>query len=415
MEMIMSRCTGDTTVWRWLASLCLGGYLVISLAHAEDLCAYPGRWIDPHSRALIPVTELYPQLVQQQVLLLGEQHDNAEHHRWQLHTLAALHAQQPNLLLGLEMFPRSVQPVLDRWVAGELSETEFLRAVNWEQVWGFDAGLYLPLFHFARLQQLPMVALNVDAELISAVAQRGWEAIPSAQREGLSDPAPAAVAYQEILAEVYRTKLSLYGDAAEDLTSVAPAEALAGLVDEPEFQYFVQAQLTWDRAMAQALVEAQQTYQGSLAVGIMGLGHVRYGHGVPHQLNDLGLKRVRSLLPLTTSEDCEGLGAEIAQAVFTVPAYHPPEVSRPQLGVMIEDADGGVKVTRVVADSVAAAAGLQTDDVIVMAAGEPLGGVSDLLRVIRRQAPGTWLPLELRRLEESLEVVARFPPATDSP
>jgi hypothetical protein len=34
---------------------------------------------------------------------------------------------------------------------------------------------------------------------------------------------------------------------------------------------------------------------------------------------------------------------------------------------------------------------------------------ADLVTIVRRQAPGTWLPLAVRRGEQSLEVVARFP------
>jgi hypothetical protein len=50
------------------------------------------------------------------VLLLGEQHDDADHHQWQLQVLAGLHALRPEMIIGFEMFPRRVQPVLDRWV-----------------------------------------------------------------------------------------------------------------------------------------------------------------------------------------------------------------------------------------------------------------------------------------------------------
>ncbi len=62
------------------------------------------------------------------VVLLGEQHDDMDHHRWQLQTLATLHTLRPRMVIGFEMFPRRVQPVLDRWVAGELTEAEFLAA-----------------------------------------------------------------------------------------------------------------------------------------------------------------------------------------------------------------------------------------------------------------------------------------------
>lgn len=59
------------------------------------------------------------------VVLLGETHINPEHHRWQLQMLATLYAARPDMVIGFEMFPRRVQKILDQWVAGELTESEF--------------------------------------------------------------------------------------------------------------------------------------------------------------------------------------------------------------------------------------------------------------------------------------------------
>ena len=137
------------------------------------------------------------------VVLLGESHDNAEHHRWQLHTIAALHALQPNLVLGFEMFPRRVQKALDEWVAGELGEEEFLKRSEWNRVWGFDARLYMPIFDFARMHRVPMLALNVDRDLVARVGERGWASIPESEREGVGDPAAPSAGYREALYESY--------------------------------------------------------------------------------------------------------------------------------------------------------------------------------------------------------------------
>ena len=63
-------------------------------------------------------------------MLLGEYHDRPDDHRWQLQTVAALAAEHPAVVLGFEMFPRRAQPVLDRWVAGELDERALLRETD---------------------------------------------------------------------------------------------------------------------------------------------------------------------------------------------------------------------------------------------------------------------------------------------
>ena len=69
--------------------------------------AYPGRSEQPD--------DVLGALARRGVVLLGESHDEAEHHRWQLHTIAALLSRQPDMVLGFEMFPRRVQAVLNRW------------------------------------------------------------------------------------------------------------------------------------------------------------------------------------------------------------------------------------------------------------------------------------------------------------
>jgi S1-C subfamily serine protease len=59
--------------------------------------------------------------------------------------------------------------------------------------------------------------------------------------------------------------------------------------------------------------------------------------------------------------------------------------------------------------SVAEATALQVGDVIERAAGVDVRRPADLIGIVTRQAPGTWLPLSVRRGETMLDVVARFP------
>ena len=98
-------------------------------AGSASQCLVPGGWAraDGVAPQVVDGAGLLAAMAQRAVVLLGEQHDDMDHHRWQLQTLAALHAQRPHLVIGFEMFPRRVQPALDRWVAGELTEAEFLQ------------------------------------------------------------------------------------------------------------------------------------------------------------------------------------------------------------------------------------------------------------------------------------------------
>jgi uncharacterized iron-regulated protein len=356
-------------------------------------CAPVGEWSVPDGGRMA-APEIIRRAAAAQVVLLGESHDNADHHRWELQTVAALAALRPKLVLGFEMFPRRVQGALDRWVAGELSEEEFLKTSDWAGVWGYDSAFYLPLFHFARLNRIPMVALNVEHDFVRTVGSKGLAAVPPEKREGVSVPAAASEAYLERLFMSYAQH--------PEKKETAPSRA------DAEFRYFAEAQLVWDRAMAQALTDAGAHNPDALVVGIMGSQHIVHGDGVPHQLRGLGIKQIVSLLPWDRDADCSQFTADVATAVFGMPAAQnaPPP---PRLGILVETAPDGVKVSSVSAGSIAAATDLRAGDVLVEVAGTPVKTSDEVRAIVGRMAPGTWLPLKAKRQNEMIDLTAKFP------
>lgn len=402
------------------AAIGLGG------AHADDLspaetasaCAAHGGWLDVKTGRSIDRAELFRDLVAKTaVVLLGESHTDVDHHRWQLQTLAALYGRGGNLVIGFEAFPRRLQSVLDDWIEGKLTDEAFLKASEWRQVWGYDAALYMPLFQFARLNRIPMIALNVEQKLVSQVGQKGWDGVPASEREGLSDPAPASPAYQRELAHVYLIKKAMPPGAAGPVSGsqgpsfAEPDEAaFAEAFKEPEFKRFVEAQQTWDRAMAEALAGAKRKLPNATVIGILGSGHVEGGYGVPHQLKDLGIAGAMSLIPVSVETACMLVGTSFADAVFTLPrTEETPPPDRPRLGVLLGEGEGAPRINRVVSDSVAEITGLKVGDLVLRAAGLDMRTPGELADTVARQAPGTWLPLSVRRDGQELDLVAKFP------
>ena len=368
-------------------------------------CVPVATWVIPGNGSNPVVTQdaLLERATQSGVVLLGESHDSHEHHRWQLQVLAALHARHPQMVIALEMFPRRVQPALDRWVAGEIAEAEFLRASEFGRVWSFDPALYLPILHFARMNRIPLIAVNVERSLIQAVSEEGYAAIPASEREGVSEPAPATEAYEEMLFESWRAHLP--PDRQQD-ASVTRQDA--------EFRRFVESQLVWDRAMAQGIAEAARQRPGAVVVGLMGSGHVIHGWGVSHQLQQMGSKAPLALLPWDRDSDCASLVPGLADAVFGV--AEPPRaatVSRPRLGIRLEPAEDGVRIGEVTAGSIAERTGLRKGDLIIEIAGVRPEQAIEVAAAVARQAPGTWLPLKIQRGSRTLEFVAKFPVAKE--
>jgi S1-C subfamily serine protease len=71
--------------------------------------------------------------------------------------------------------------------------------------------------------------------------------------------------------------------------------------------------------------------------------------------------------------------------------------------------DGGARVLQVEKGSIAEAAGIRDSDVIREAAGVPVTQMDDIVEIVKRQAPGTWLPLKLKRGGDTIEIIAKFP------
>lgn len=343
----------------------------------------------------------------ERVVLLGEHHDNMEHHRWQLQMMTGLHTLNPDMVLGFEMFPRKQQPVLDKWVAGELTEAEFLEQVDWQEYWSFDPELYLPLFHFARMNRIPMYALNVERTLIREVGKSGWANVDEKVKEGVSAPASASEGYRQLLASVFMQH-------GEQHDSGTPEELVEKAMAMPGFARFVESQQVWDRAMAEAIAKGVKQHPEAQFVAVLGSGHMMYGFGVPEQLQDLDLPNPAVLIPWDPEFECDYIQKDFADAVIGLKAIRHSEQQqsqdRPRLGVYLDAHDAGVLIQDVVPKSIADELGLSQGDVIVAMAGRPITEVGQVIDTVKGTQFGTWLPMTIKRGDKRIELVAKFPP-----
>jgi len=388
----------------------------LSAVFAEEkkanICVPEGKWITNKGNSH-NVADITHSLSKTKVVLLGEDHDNPEHHRWQLQTMSAIYALEPGMVLGFEAFPRSTQKILDQWVAGDINEKDFLEAVDWEKIWRFNKDFYMPMFHFARMNRIPMYALNVNRELVSKVGDKGWDNIPEKEREGVSKPAEPSRDYIEVLAQVFSQHMPkhAHGGEGEESTELSEKE-IQEIIEKPSFQRFIQGQLLWDRAMAEVFHSAVKEKGHPMIVGVLGAGHIMGNYGVPHQLNSMGIKNIKTLMAWDGSIECQQLldgAVDIAFGIVEIPrAELEAEEERPRLGVYLEHNDG-VLITRLVAGSVAEKTGLQVNDKVTNIAGKSVEKVSDVVKAVKATAFGTWLPMTIIRDGKTMELVAKFP------
>lgn len=119
------------------------------------------------------------------LILIGEVHDNKDHHDMQLDLIRSLSTMNRPLAIGLEMIQSNYQQQLDEWVAGRMSETAMNRVFS--ENWSPDWQMYRDIFIFARDNRIPMVALNVPVEIVRKVSREGFASLTPQERKDLPE------------------------------------------------------------------------------------------------------------------------------------------------------------------------------------------------------------------------------------
>lgn len=215
-------------------------------------------------------TEILDRLVAADIIYLGETHDRPEDRQAQLDILEALYRDNPKMAIGLEMFQRPFQGVVDDYLAGKITEAELVERSEYDRRWGFPWESYAPLLRFAKERQLPVLALNVPSEVTRKVAREGLESLTPEERQHIPPFAEIRTdnaEYRQLLQEVYETHVS------------------GGHGNSTGFDRFLTAQVLWDETMAESIAQFRQAHPDTRIVAIVGRGHVVYGYGIPSRVD----------------------------------------------------------------------------------------------------------------------------------
>ena len=128
----------------------------------EDITLYGRAYHRDLERAWQPSehSELMAALKEAQVVFGGDFHPFAQAQRSHLRLLRNLDKKGGENALALEVFPANCQESVDLFLAGDLTEAEFLQKVQWDKNWGFPWSHYRPIVEFARKNQMRIIALN---------------------------------------------------------------------------------------------------------------------------------------------------------------------------------------------------------------------------------------------------------------
>jgi uncharacterized iron-regulated protein len=219
-----------------------------------------GKIWDVASRRFVDETTMVERIVKAPYALLGEKHDNPDHHALQARMIRALTAAGRRPAVAFEMFTPSQTGALGRYLAAHPREAAGIgEAVDWKSS-GWPAwAMYEPIAQAALDAGLPIVAANLDTERVRAVSRQGVAALDRdfAHRHGLDRPLVAHV------------RLAMAKDISDSHCGHAPADRIDAMIG---------AQRARDAQMAEALLTAPGR---DGAILIAGGGHVRNDFGVP--------------------------------------------------------------------------------------------------------------------------------------
>jgi uncharacterized iron-regulated protein len=226
-----------------------------------------GRIWDVAAERFIPPDRLVARAAAARFVLLGEQHDNPDHHRLQAWVLRALIAADRRPAVAFEMFDLDEAPALARYVAAHPADAGGLGdAVGWSRSGWPPWAWYRPIAEAALAAGLPLVAANLDRETTRVLVERGIPALDPIQAARLGLDRPLAPAVRAAMA-------------AEIRASHCDTPLSDALLDG-----MIAVQRARDATMAERLAAAAGPGGGVL---IAGLGHVRADRGVPVALAQL--------------------------------------------------------------------------------------------------------------------------------
>lgn len=247
-----------------------------------------GQIIDLRSGATVTVEQMLAELADATVVLLGEKHDNPDHHSLQLWLLQMLQAQRTQGSVVMEMLTvdqqETVTQVQEKIRVGDMPQ-DLPLALDWHKGW--DWQQYGALVTYILKQPYPLLAANLNRDALMAI---------------------------------YRNPPELIGDKS---TRTDVVERLSEQIRESHCNKLPEAQLPAmlavqqqrDRSMAAVVLAAAKP-----TLLITGAYHARYDLGVPLHIQDLQDVDELTQRVLIFAEADQDIAAGSADFVWYTPA-----------------------------------------------------------------------------------------------
>jgi uncharacterized iron-regulated protein len=250
------------------------------------------------------------------VVFIGETHDDPTGHMLEAELLeravqryggaGAVDAPR-TVALSLEFFERDVQPVLDEYLGGWISESSFRDA---SRPWPRYETDYRPLIELSKERGLDVIAANAPRRYVNRVTRHGRESLedlPDAAKKTLP-PLPygqPSETYRDqwiqVIAEVMEQEGTKCGLPVPEEEAVAPMGTHAGMGNQ------LDSQALWDASMAWWISRYLDTHPNALVLHMVGGFHVARWTGTPEHLADYAPDARAMIIMLRPVDDIDRL------------------------------------------------------------------------------------------------------------
>jgi uncharacterized iron-regulated protein len=267
----------------------------------------PYHVYDTQTKSWIDLESLLAAISQDDVVFLGEQHNDQFTHQLQLAILEGAARRRPKVVLAMEMFERDVQPVLNSYISGKISEQEFL---SQSRPWANYPTDYRPLVEFARSNRWPVIGSNAPTRLARVVGNNGInivEQLSETDRKMLAEQVQCPLdnywqRFSKVMMSFGTSHGGAHGTAVPNPHANPDAQPSPAVSNRVEQLY--QAQCVKDETMAESITRVLKESSGAkpLVIHVNGDFHSAYGEGAVararRRLPDARIKNV-SFIPVT--------------------------------------------------------------------------------------------------------------------
>ncbi len=310
-------------------------------------------------------SQMIEEMSDSRFVYVGETHNSLPMHDIQLDVLRALYEQDSHLCLGLEMFPVTLQEVLNKWSLGLLTAEEFIREAEWYVTWNFNFAYYAKILEFAKANRIPVYALNVPRELITAIRMKGWEALSDEDKKTAPEPDLSNEDHKKLIRTIFES------------TDLPPQMQGHGL--EMMFEGLYRAQAAWDEVMAHYAVH-NSAKDGRRMVVLAGSGHLLYNLGINWRVFEKTGTPFKTVVCLEVESEVGAVdvSCSLADYVWGLPEEVKP--AYPSFGLSFKHFDGleNLVIDRDPIDGVALGQDFKKGDVVLNVDGLSFFSINEL-------------------------------------